>query len=559
MRATAHDRSRSLGWLALAWIEFFVVHGRGDARGMAVSHGDEMSGFIADCYAVEPDGGRLLYDSAFFSRPKGADKSGLAARLVLFEALGPCRFAGWALGGEVYEDPWDLGFRYEYVTGEPMGRPVNAPLVRCMATEEGQTGNVYDTVLFNLEHGLLAEVPGVDAGLTRTYLAGGGEIIPSTAGAASKDGGLETFAAFDESHLYNQPELRAMYNTVTRNLRKRKRTAGTWYLETTTMFAAGEESVAEATYKLAEQVELGKVRRERSLFDHRWGECEDLSDEAALRLAILDAFGEAAEWNDVDGIVDEFYDLHKDEVDSRRYFLNAPSSTADAWVHGHEWAARRADPPIEVGPREPVVLGFDGSRRRNRGVTDATALVGCRVSDGHIFQVRVWEQPTHWRAGPDGEGWEVPRVDVDAAVHGAFLRFNVVGFFADPAKWETQVASWEARYGGKLTVKATRAHPIEWWMVGGRDSRVVAATKSFHDAILDGDMSHDGAAELASHVLNARRRIRTSGVQVAKENPDSPRKIDAAVAAILAWQARLDAIAAGVGARSKSYVAKRIR
>lgn len=30
-----------------------------------------------------------------------------------------------------------------------------------------------------------------------------------------------------------------MYATVTRNLRKRKKGAGTWYLETTTMFAPG--------------------------------------------------------------------------------------------------------------------------------------------------------------------------------------------------------------------------------------------------------------------------------------------------------------------------------
>src|SRR5690606_15951761 len=149
-----------------------------------------------------PENTHRLYDSAFLSRPKGCDKSGLGGRFALFEALGPCRFAGWAEGGETYEDPWGLGFQYVYEPGEPMGRHVTAPFIRCMATEEGQTGNVYDTVLLNLtdEDAPLSQIPGLDAGLTRIYLPGGGEIRPSTASSASKDGGLETFVVFDETH-----------------------------------------------------------------------------------------------------------------------------------------------------------------------------------------------------------------------------------------------------------------------------------------------------------------------------------------------------------------------
>jgi len=85
------------------------------------------------------------------------------------------------------------------------------------------------------------------AGLTRVLLPGGGEITPSTASSSAKDGGKETFAVFDESGLMDTPELRRMYAVVTRNLRKRKKAAGTWYLETTTMFAPGRDSVAEAT------------------------------------------------------------------------------------------------------------------------------------------------------------------------------------------------------------------------------------------------------------------------------------------------------------------------
>lgn len=559
IQAKGHDRNRSLGWLGLAWLEELVVHGPGDVQGEPVIHGDEYSAFVVDCYALD-ENGRRNYDSAFVSRPKGCDKSGLGARFGLFEALGPCRFAGWAEGGEVYRDPFGLGFEYVYEKGEPMGRPVRVPYIRCMATEEGQTGNVYDTIYYNLTEGPLAEaMPRKDdAGLTRILLPGGGEITPSTASSASKDGGKETFVDFDETHLYNTPELRRMYATVTRNLRKRKAIAETWFLETTTMFAAGQESVAEATYKLAERIREGRAKRQRLLFDHRWGDCDDLTDEKALRAAITDAYGDAMAWNDLDGIVDEFFEGRSATQDSRRYFLNAPSSTIDAWFTEYEWTSRDpehgGDGVKPLAPGEAITLGFDGSRKRTRGVADATALIGCRVSDGHVFQVRVWEQPS------DAKEWEVPVSEVKAEVRDIFKRYDVVGFYADPAKWETVVAEWEAAYGSQLKVKANQKHPIQWWMTGGRSSLITQALEKFESAVLDGEMTHDGSSELTRHILNARRNMSSRyGFQIRKDNPDSPNKIDAAVAAVLAWQARLDAVAAGVGQQAKFVAPVRIR
>ena len=542
-----------MGWLAIDWMEFFVRHGPGDVQGEPVVHGDEYTGFVVDAYTLDRPG-RREYDSVFLSRPKGCDKSGLGARLALFEALGPCRFDGWAKGGEVYEDPWGLGFEYRYERGEPMGRPVRVPFIRIMATEEGQTGNTYDTVYFNLtdDECPLSRVPGVDAGVTNTFLPGGGEITPSTASSASKDGGKETFVVFDETHLYITPELRRMYRVVTRNLRKRKKVAETWFLETTTMFAAGELSIAEATYQLAELIREGRARVGRLLFDHRWGECEDLADEKQLRAALTEAYGDALAWNHLDGLVAEFYDPRSEVPDSRRYFLNAPSSTTDAWVTEPEWAACRSARLKILDDGDTITLGFDGSRRRSRGVTDATALIACRVHDGALFEIGVWEQPT----GAQYADWKVPVTEVDSVVTDVFGRFNVVGFYADPAKWETYVASWEAKFGGKLKVKASREHPIEWWMTGGRSGLIVAALEQFYNAVVDKEVVHSGSPTLTRHMLNARRRISRSGIQIAKEHPDSSRKIDAAVAAVLAWQARLDAVAKGaVGAqRSKQLV-----
>ena len=57
---------------------------------------------------------------------------------------------------------------------------------------------------------------------------------------------------------------------------------------------------------------------------------------------------------------------------------------------------------------------------------------------------------------------------------------------------------------------------------------------------------HDGDAVLTRHVLNARRRVGRSGVTISKEYPKSPKKIDAAMAAVLAYECRADAVTAGL-------------
>ncbi len=563
------ERARSLGWLAVAWIEHFVVHGPGDVQGEPVRLGDEYTGFVVDCYAVgeHESNNHLLYDSAFLSRPKGTNKSGLGAYLCLFEALGPCRFAGWARGGEVYTDPWGLGFRYVYEPGEPMGRPVRAPFIRCLATEETQVGNVYATIHYNLTQDQddppLSYVPNIDAGLEKVILPGGGEIRVSTASSSAKDGGKETFCVLDETHLYTTPELKRMYRTVTRNMRKRKKGSGTWFLETTTMFAPGEQSIAELTYAEAEAIREGRKKRGRNrlLYDHRWGVCKDLTDEVELRMALREAYGDAVLWMDLDGLVDEFYDTRNLAADSRRYFLNAQTSSSDSWLRVHEWeACKRPDKSLAKG--DLVTLGLDGSVR-----DDATALVACRISDGHLQLLGVWEKPE----GPEGEDWEVDPEEVDAAVSIAMRYFEVVGFYADPPHWRDFLARWNNEFGEKMRVRASQKRPLEFWT--NRPSVMVATLERFHDAVLservtytpaedraEGSEEHRLALALSRHVLNARRSVTRSGLQIRKEHPKSDKKIDACMAAVLAYEAAQDARAAGVRKRSADlYPDRRIR
>ena len=202
---TYEDRRRSLGRLALWWVETFSLIGRGGATGKPVTHNPEYIQFYLNAYALKPDG-RRRFNRVSLWRPKGCNKSGLGNDLALFEAFGPCRFDHWAKPGETYTF---LGQTYYYLPGEPVGRPVQRPEILCLATSEDQSGNIFDSIYYNCTSGPLAQLQGFGMEVTKTRigLPEGGEIIPTTSGDASKDGGLETFALMDEVHLYTLPSI----------------------------------------------------------------------------------------------------------------------------------------------------------------------------------------------------------------------------------------------------------------------------------------------------------------------------------------------------------------
>ena len=196
---TTHPKeqlTRSLGRLAYWWLRNFVVYGDGAVFKQPVRFGPERLGELMHMYALD-ERGKRLYNHVFLSKPKGADKSGFAAYVGCFEVAGPARFAGWAKGGETFEY---LGKRYTYRAGEPMGRLINQPRVRCLATEEGQTGLIYDTILTNFKDGPLAELNAATfGGYIELPMLNGGRVDPTTSGASSKDGGRDTLVLADEA------------------------------------------------------------------------------------------------------------------------------------------------------------------------------------------------------------------------------------------------------------------------------------------------------------------------------------------------------------------------
>lgn len=165
-----------------------------------------------------------------------------------------------------------------------------------------------------------------------------------------------------------------------------------------------------------------------------------------------------------------------------------------------------------VDGKEKVVLAFDGSASG-----DSTALIGCTL-DGHLWVEGLWENP-----GDDR--WRVPRGDVDAAVDLAFEKYNVQELAADPWGWRSEIEAWAGRHGEKRV--------IEWNTAFAR--RMAPATDRLFQAVVQQQVTYDGDVRMAAHFSHTVAKSTSLGDLVTKDKRNSPRKIDAAVASIVAF------------------------
>jgi phage terminase large subunit-like protein len=496
----------TLGPALIDWIETFLVHGPGDIEGEPILLDDEFAAFLYRCYELKSDGSRRVRRGVI-SRPKGRAKSELAAFAACAEAIGPVRFDHFAVAGEV--SYWG----YEYAVGEPVGAPVKRPEVLCFATELGQAGNTYDAIRYMLNPDtcspmLLEHFGRIDVGLTRINLPDGGVISPESAADSSKDGGKSTFTVFDETHLWMLPKLKRMHQVVLRNLLKRKIASG-WCMETTTMYAPGEGSVAEGTHEYAKAVAESRVADGGLLFDHRQaGPKHDPKFKGHRMAGLKEVYGPAAEWMDLEAIANSFDDPQTSAAEWERYWFNRPVSLQGQWLSQLAWDECQVLREIVDGA--DVVLALDGSFSG-----DSTALVAVEVSEfPHVMVAGHWEKP------PGAQEWRVPILDVEESIRTACLRWHVREITADPHLWARS-----------LEVLADEGLPITEFPQSA--ARMTPATKRFTDMVTTRALTHDGSAALTRHVSNAVLRSDSRGTRISKETKNSQRRIDLAVAAVM--------------------------
>jgi hypothetical protein len=503
----------SIGYEVLDWIHAYECHGPGDVQAEPLDYDDEMRDFVIEVYRIDPETGRRVYDEGVLSRAKGRAKSETAGHIGIAEAFGPVRFDGWD------------------ADGQPVGRPVRSPLLKCLATEESQAGNTFENIAFiagewgpDVHPDIYGGVSGIRQyqSATALYLPHGGEIRACTAGSASKDGGKETWVCADESHLYVLRELKSMYATVRRNLGKRKM-AEPWLLQTSTAYRPGEQSIFEETLTAWRKGELAPT----VLVDHREAKGKiDLDDAEHTMRQLTQVYGAASGWMDLDRIYREMRDPRScpDVETAARYFLNRPMSGQDAWIAKDVHERQTKVDVVEMG--ESIAIGFDGSLN-----DDSTVLRGCRMSDGYLFKIGVWAKPD----GPAGIGWEVPRLEVLAAIREAFGRYDVTRGYFDPHEWRSDIDMLAEEFGEDRVIS---------WPTS-RHTAMAAALDRLHTGLVVGEIWHDPDPVAAEHYGNVYVARRGQLRLVRKEYPNSPRKIDSVVGDALATEARADAIAAG--------------
>ena len=465
-------------------------------------------------------------------------KSPFAGAFCGVEALGPVLFDGWD------------------ADGQPVGRPwsdVRTPLVQIAAVSEEQTKNTWDALKEMMDTDqLYDDYPGLE-------LMGGfinlprGQIKPISASASSVKGARAVFSVMDQTEVWTAGNGgKRLASTMRSNAAK----LGGSTLETPNAFIPGENSVAESSAAYWSSIVNGDAKDDSLLFDHREAPADtDMSDYKSLIEGLRIAYGDASAdprgcvihdppcppgWVDLERIKSTVWDPSTDPQVSRSDFLNQITHASDSYLSQVDVRAVRDDSK-QLQDGDVIVLGFDGSGGRRRGNPDATALVAARPADKHICEIKIWEK------GPnDTQDWQPNLLDIQATIDDCFRRYNVIGFYADPSGWQSQVAEWEARYRRQLRVRASRNSPIAAWP-RAKTSSVSEWVENFRQAIMLEEVSIGASPHLVRHLLNARRRATRTGYLLYKAYPDSPDKIDGTYAAMLAFRAMTEAVSAGWG------------
>lgn len=501
----------TLGYEALAWAAKYLRHPNGIRAGKAWQFTREQARFVLWFYALD-ENGRWLFHHGARRLAKGSGKSPFAAVMALIELLAPVRF-----------DHWDPD-----VPGGVAGKPVSMPWVQIAAVSLDQTENTMRMVRAMASP---ANAPALhrdyslDVGKTQIFVQPEGKLEVITSSAATAEGAESTFVIGDELEHWTPSNGGAeLHATLMDNLSK----SGSRMLETLNAWKPGINSAGESTFNDWVLQETGRSKNEsRILYDARQAPHDtEMGNADSLRSALEWVYADCP-WSDIDAIMTRIWSPSAQVDDSKRKYLNWPVASSDSWCDPQDWA-QMARPDIDVAPGEDIVMFFDGSLSN-----DHTALIGCRMDDGHIFTIGVWQPKA---ADPDDK----PMVDVQAVddrVDFAFATWNVIGFYADVREWEsfTKVA-WPERYRDRLELWATsrgaqQPEPIAWDM-RGKDFQFTTAAELAEAEVMQHSFTHDGHPLLTEHVLNARRHEGRYGITVRKESRKSAKKIDACVCMI---------------------------
>jgi hypothetical protein len=499
----------TIGWDVLGWCGTELQHTRGRPWRFTL----EQARFVLWWYAVD-EHGRWLFRDGVLQRLKGWGKDPVGACLLYVEALGPCRVAGMDGDSPVAVDCPDAW-------------------VQTAATSLEQTKNT-----MRLMPGLLSPAAkthyAVQVGKELVHAFGDERLIQAvTSSPATLEGARSTHVLRNETqHWDSSNGGHDMAAVIERNLTKSSDGAAR-SLAITNAPEPGMDSAAERDWDAFATAAAGQSLTTGILYDSLEAAPDaPLTAEAAPEV-VRSVRGDST-WLDVDRIVQSILDTRNPPSRSRRFWYNQRVAAEDAWVTPQQVDEAARDDSDRAGP---LALFFDGSKS-----DDATGLVACRMSDGHLLTLGVWQRP----AGVAGAGWTVDRNDVDQSVRSVLDGGQVVAFYADPSHakaedatgwWDGIIDGWHRDYGARLRHWSVRSgdgrHSILWDMSSSeRIRQFTDAAMRFVTEIEAGQITFDDHPALKQHLKNARRAPNRWGVSLAKEHRESSRKIDLAVCAV---------------------------
>lgn len=332
-----------------------------------------------------------------------------------------------------------------------------------------------------------------------------------SAEAYSKEGLNPHFVLFDELHA--QPN-RELFDVMSLAMGARGKEATLVAITTAGVKAdnTGQDSIAYSLYQYGQKVARGEI--DDPTFFMAWWEAGSDADHR-LESTWRDAnpgFGDLSDPADFESAV-----KRTPESEFRTKRCNQWVSSQQSWLPNGAWDECQSD--ITISPDDEIVLGFDGSFSG-----DATVIVGATIPKDEedpirVFMVGSWEKD-------EAEGDPTWRVDINE-VEQTILKFcqehpNVREIACDPFRWQRSMQYLEEQ---GLPI-------VEWPSTSPR--RMVPACAKFYDAVVDHKIQHDGNPLLARHLDNAVIKTDNLGPRIVKDKKGSPRKIDAAVAAVLA-------------------------
>jgi phage terminase large subunit-like protein len=446
--------------------------------GQALELRDWQRELIRHVYARDKDGG-LLARTALIGMPRKNGKSALSSvSFALYSLL-----AEGVDGGEVYS----------IAAEKEQARIVFGEAKRIVeSTELSEMVKVYRDALFVPETNSVYRV--------------------LSAEAYSKEGYNPHRVIADELHAHKD---RSLFDVM--SLAMGNRGALAQLIAVTTAGVkkdmTGGDSIAYNLFQYGQKVSRGEVK-DPSFF-MAWWAAPDEADHRDPKIWELanPGFDDLVDKADFESAV-----KRTPEAEFRTKRLNQWVSSQTAWLPAGSWDELKTE--REISPDDEIILGFDGSFSG-----DCTVLVACTVPKSEdekpfLWLVKEWEKDLTIH----DDLWRVDIQEVEETIMNFIQKYPRTREVAcDPFRWQRS-----------MEVLADRGVPIvEWPSTSAK--RMVQACAKFYDSVTGGTLEHDGSPVLTRHLDNAVTKIDNLGIRIVKENRNSPRKIDAAVAAVIAF------------------------